>query len=65
MHEVPYVDSEALEGLLQATDELADRASALKLAAVTSTCREVFELTDLSDRFRFFNGVQDAVRSFL
>ena len=65
MHEVAYLDSSALEGLLEATEELADRASSLKLAAVTPTVREVFELTDLSNRFRFFNEVKDAVKSFL
>lgn len=65
MQEVPYVDSEALEGLLAATDELHQRASSLKLASVTPTCREIFELTGLAARFRFFRDVQDAVKSFL
>ena len=65
MQDVPYMDSVALEGLLEATDELADRASALKLANLTQTCREILELTGLSGRFRFFNDVQDAVKSFL
>lgn len=65
MPDVPYMDSVALEGLLEATDELADRASALKLADLTPTCREILELTGLSVRFRFFNDVQDAVKSFL
>jgi anti-anti-sigma factor len=65
MHEVPYVDSAALEGLLQAAEELQDRASALKLANVTATCREILELTGLASRFRFFKDVQDAVKSFL
>jgi len=65
MQEVPYVDSKALEGLLAATDELNERASSLKLATVTPTCREIYELTGLSARFRFFKDVQDAVKSFL
>jgi anti-anti-sigma factor len=65
MHDVPYVDSAALEGLLAAAEELYDRASALKLAAVTPTCREIFELTGLAPRLRFFKDVQDAVKSFL
>ncbi len=65
MQEVPYVDSGALEGLLAATDDLHERASILKLANVTPTCREIFELTGLSSRFRFFKDVQDAVKSFL
>ena len=65
LHDVPYVDSGALEGLLVAADELQDRATSLKLANVTATCREIFELTGLSSRFRFFKDVQDAVKSFL
>ncbi len=65
MQEVSYVDSTALEGFLDATENLRARASILKLAQVTSTCREILELTGLSGRFRFFNDVQDAVRSFL
>lgn len=65
MHEVSYMDSAALEGLLQATEQLNDRATSLKLAAVTPTCREIFELTGLSPRFRFFKDVEDVVKSFL
>ena len=65
MQEVSYLDSNALEGLLAATDELHNRASSLKLANVAPTCREIFELTGLSPRFRFFKDVQDAVKSFL
>ncbi len=65
MADVPYLDSVALEGLLDATDELADRAMRLRLAAVPPTCREILELTGLADKFRFFNEVQDAVRSYL
>ncbi len=65
MAEVPYLDSVALESLVDATDELADRAMRLRLAAVPSTCREILELTGLADKFRFFNEVQDAVRSYL
>ena len=65
LHEVPYADSEALEGMLTATETLQERASTLKLAAVTPTCREIFELTGLSPRFRFFKDVHDAVKSYL
>ena len=65
LHEVPYLDSAALEGLLDAADELGTRAQQLKIARVTPTCREVFELVGLSGRFQFFDDVQYAVRSFL
>lgn len=65
LQEVPYVDSIALEGLLDATDELAHRATTLKLVCVPPACREILELTDVSAKFSFFENVQDAVRSFL
>jgi anti-anti-sigma factor len=65
MHEVPYVDSVSLEGLLDATESLTGRGMSLRLANVTPACREILELTGLSGRFRFFETVQDAVRSFL
>ena len=65
MQEVPYMDSPALEGLLSATEKLNDQASALKLANLTPTCREILELTGLSSRFRLFKDVSDAVKSFL
>ncbi|MBU0718957.1 MAG: STAS domain-containing protein [Planctomycetes bacterium] len=65
MQGVPYMDSKALEGLLDATEDLNDRALSLKLAGVTATCREILELTDQARHFRFFNDVQDAVRSYL
>lgn len=65
MQEVPYLDSIALEGLNTASEHLADRAAGLKLACVTPTCREIFELTGLAPRLRFFEELQDAIKSFL
>ena len=63
--EVPYLDSRALEALLDCSDALRARSAPLKLAAVTPTCREIMQLTGVADRFQFFEQVQDAVRSFL
>ncbi|UCE60110.1 MAG: STAS domain-containing protein [Phycisphaerales bacterium] len=65
MQDVPYLDSIALEGLLTAADELTERATDCKLVGVPPTCREIFELTGLAERFRFFKDVQDAVKSYL
>ena len=65
MSEVGYMDSVALEVLLDAADELAERSAQFKLAGVTPTCREIVELTGLSDRFQFFEDVDAAVRSYL
>lgn len=65
MHQVAYVDSVALENLLTATERFQERASSLKIASAMPTCREIFEVTGLSNQFRFFKDVQDAVKSFL
>lgn len=65
LKEVPYLDSVAVEGFLDATDELAGRATQLKLVQVPATCREILELTGVSSRFGLFEDIQDAVRSFL
>lgn len=65
MSEVGYMDSAALEVLLDTADELANRSAEFKLAGVTPTCREIVELTGLSDRFQFFEDVDVAVRSYL
>ncbi len=63
--DVPYMDSQALEGLLDVADGLASRATTLKLAGTSVTCREILELTGLTGRFQLFSDVEDAVRSFL
>jgi len=65
LRDVPYMDSNALEGLLDVADSLASRAATLKLAATSATCREILELTGLTGRFQLFSEVEDAVRSFL
>lgn len=65
MEQVPYMDSAAVEGMLEVVDALQSYGMRLKLAEVTPTCREIFEITGLSRHFQFFESVEDAVRSFL
>lgn len=65
LHDVPYVDSTALEALADAADALEARSSRLRLVSVAPTVREVLQLTGLSRRMQFFEQVEDAVRSFL
>jgi len=65
LKKVPYMDSCALEGLLDVADNLASRATTLKLAETSTTCREILEITGLTGRFQMFADVEDAVRSFL
>ncbi|MGB0716864.1 MAG: STAS domain-containing protein [Phycisphaerae bacterium] len=65
LNDVPYMDSTALEGLLDCADGLSRRALGLRLVGVNPTCREVLEITGIARHFRFFEDVQDAVRSFM
>ncbi len=65
MEEVPYVDSYGLEVLLSTVRDLRGRSMPLKLAKLTTTSREILDLTELMGEFEIFDDVQDAVRSFL
>jgi anti-anti-sigma factor len=65
LHEAPYLDSVALEGISTAAAAMEERSLRLRLVSVTPTCREIFELTGLSNKLEFFEDAQDAVRSFL
>lgn len=65
LHEVPYLDSRGIEGIVDAATDLRKRGGRLRLAAVTATCREVLELTGQAQHVEFFDETQDAVRSFL
>ncbi len=65
MSAVPFVDSPALEALVDVTEELAKSGQALRLCAANKTVREVLELTDLSSMFDHFEDTNAAVRSFL
>lgn len=62
---VPYVDSQGLEALVKATDDLSSSGRALRLCGAGETIREVLDLTGLSDRFEYYEDVNTAVRSFL
>jgi stage II sporulation protein AA (anti-sigma F factor antagonist) len=62
---VPYVDSQGLEALVKATDELSSSGRSLRLCGAGETIREVLDLTGLTDRFEYYEDVTTAVRSFL
>ncbi|MHC5113191.1 MAG: STAS domain-containing protein [Planctomycetota bacterium] len=62
---VPFVDSRALEALLDVTEELGKSGQALKLCGVNELMREVLELTGLASLFEHYADVRSAVRSFL
>lgn len=60
-----YVDSMGLETLLDIADEMDRSGQTLRLAGVSATVREVFDLTGLTNRFEFHEDTNLAVRSFL
>ncbi|MBK9187889.1 MAG: STAS domain-containing protein [Phycisphaerales bacterium] len=62
---IAYVDSQGLEAMVQATDELAQSGRALHLCGAGDTLREVLDLTGLIERFELYEDVNAAVRSFL
>lgn len=62
---VAYVDSLGLEALVGVTDGLAEGGQALRLCGTNETLREVLDLTELGDRFEFYQDVNTGVRSFL
>ncbi len=62
---MPYVDSQGLEALVDANDEVACSGHNLKLCGLSDTVRQVLDLTELSSHFEHFADVNTAVRSFL
>jgi len=63
--EVSYVESKGLESLVDATQQLAEAGSVLKLCCINETVRQVIELTGLWSQFEHFEDANSAVRSFL
>ncbi|MFI4881978.1 MAG: STAS domain-containing protein [Phycisphaerales bacterium JB064] len=62
---VPFMDSVALEALLDATEQLAAAGRVLKLCGLSETVRECLELTGLAGRFDIYADGVSAARSFL
>jgi anti-sigma B factor antagonist len=62
---VPYIDSAALELLLEVSEAMAGSGQALKLVGANDVLREVLDLTDLASCFEQFEDVNAAVRSFI
>ncbi len=62
---IPFIDSAAIEAMLDASDILGDMGSTLKICAANETLREVLVLTGVASSIEQFETVSDAVRSFL
>ena len=62
---ISFVDSDGLEVLLDATDQLISGGRVLKMCGANDTLREVLDLTGLSASFECYDDVNSAGRSFL
>jgi len=56
-------DSEGLESLLDAKDEISAVAGTIKICGLTKTGAKVFEMTRLNHHFDLFESLIDAVKS--
>lgn len=63
--DMPFVDSNGLEALVDLTQELGAGGRSLCLCGVGETLREVLSVTELTPMFSLHEDVQTAVRSFL
>lgn len=65
LSETTFIDSQGLEALVEVSDGLAGRGTALRVCAISPVLQEVFDLTGIGTRFDRYEDVNSAVRSFL
>ena len=58
-------DSEGLESLLDAQDELRESGGDLKIISTNNVNRKILEITRLNQHLEVFDSVIDAVKSFV
>lgn len=63
LSDVPYLDSSGIGLLLELCSLHLAPQGRPKLAALSETCREALELTDVLPRLEVFDTVENAVRS--
>ncbi len=63
--DMPFVDSNGLEALVDLTSELNAGGRSLCLCGAGETLREILAITELAPLFAMHEDVQGAVRSFL
>jgi anti-anti-sigma factor len=61
--EVPFLDSAALEYLLELQATLADRLGQVKLARLDENLRKIMEITRLESAFERHDDLSEAVRT--
>jgi anti-anti-sigma factor len=63
LHDVPFVDSAALENLLDLQDQLAERMGQVRLVKCHPDVRKILEITRLDAAFEIFADVPEAVKA--
>jgi anti-anti-sigma factor len=63
MRDVPYLDSGAIELLLDLCESVGPYTRP-RLAALDETCREALDLTRVLDRLDAFDSVDNAIKSY-
>jgi len=63
LEEVPFIDSMALEYLLELQDRLAEKFGRVKLAKVDDNVLTILEMTRLRSRFEIFRDIPEAVKA--
>ena len=63
MEQVPFIDSAALEYLLDIQDALIERLGQVKLANCDENMKKILEMTRLDNDFEVFSEVAEAVKT--
>ena len=63
METVNFVDSDALECLLDLQDRLAERFGQVKLVKIDENVRTILEITRMLNTFDIYDDVNDAVKT--
>jgi anti-anti-sigma factor len=64
MAKVVFVDSSALEHLLDLSEKCRENTRHLKIAGLDETCSKILEVTRLLPQFDTYDELTDAVKSF-
>ncbi len=62
---VPFVDSAAMELLLNAHEQFERRGGAFKVASPTRLCLDALQATGVADQLDVHDSLADAIRSYL
>ncbi len=63
MEKVNFIDSAAMEYLLDLSDQLAERLGLIKLVKPNETVRKILEIIEMDATFEIFSDVPQAVKA--